>query len=195
MAKKLTELTKDELWRLFPIALTRHQACWEAWYREEKAALVTAFLGLPVTRISHIGSTAVRTIWAKPIVDILVEVSPGCDRVKLKERLQASGYLCMSESESRISFNKGYTEHGFAEKVYHLHIRNLGDNNELYFRDYLVENPEIARQYERLKLTLWKRYEHDRDGYTGAKADFVQRYTKKAKECYGGRYDLETGPA
>lgn len=28
-----------------------------------------------------------------------------------------------------------------------------------------------------MTLGLWKRFEHDRDGYTQAKTDFVQRYT------------------
>ena len=50
-----------------------------------------------------------------------------------------NGYICMSQSENRLSFNKGYTENGFAERTFHLHLRYAGDNNELYFRDYLIE--------------------------------------------------------
>ena len=94
----------------------------------------------------------------------------------------------MSEEEHRISFNKGYTENGFAEKVYHIHLRYTGDNNELYFRDYLNENPETAKEYETLKLELWKKYEHNRDGYTESKTQFVEKYTLIAKEKYGTRY-------
>ena len=99
-----------------------------------------------------------------------------------------SGYICMSETSNRVSFNKGYTEKGFAEKVFHLHLRYVGDNDELYFRDYLVENTNIAIEYEKMKLKLWKNYEFDRDGYTNAKKEFVQRYTEKAKLIYGKRY-------
>lgn len=192
MAKKLTEMTKEELWQRFPIVLTCHQAHWAQWYREEEAALLEAVSGIPVVRISHIGSTAVTTIWAKPIVDILVETALDCDWEELGRRLSYSGYLCMSRSEGRISYNKGYTESGFAQRVFHLHVRVAGDNGELYFRDYLVENPAVARQYERLKLDLWKRFEHNRDGYTDAKTDFVRHYTKKARECYAGRYGTAT---
>lgn len=32
--------------------------------------------------------------------------------------------FCMSQSENKITFNKGYTENGFAEKVFHLHLRH-----------------------------------------------------------------------
>ena len=64
---------------------------------------------------------------------------------------------------------------GFAEKVFHLHLRYYGDNDEVYFRDYLNEHAEIAKLYEEMKLNLWKQYEHDRDGYTEAKREFVKK--------------------
>lgn len=186
MGKKLSEMSLDELWRLFPIFLTEHQDCWENWYAEEKAALekiVSQAVG-----ISHIGSTAVRSIWAKPIIDILLEVPKECDLSAVKDLLTENGYICMSQSTNRLSFNKGYTENGFAEKVFHLHLRYDGDNDELYFRDYIIEYPEIAHEYEKMKLMLWKEFEHDRDGYTAAKTEFVRKYTNEAKLKYGNRY-------
>ena len=94
----------------------------------------------------------------------------------------------MSREKNRISFNKGYTENGFAEKVYHLHLRFEGDNDELYFRDYLNGNKAVAAEYEKLKLSLWKRLEHGRDGYTKAKTDFIKKYTEEARKEYGNRY-------
>jgi hypothetical protein len=49
-------------------------------------------------------------------------------------------------------------------------------------------DPSAAKEYEQLKLGLWKPYEHDRDGYTAAKAAFVAQYTGEAKQRYGSRY-------
>ena len=95
----------------------------------------------------------------------------------------------MAESEKSISFNKGYTENGFAERVYHLHLRMEGDHDELYFRDYLNEYPAIAAEYEALKLRLWKQYEHNRDDYTESKAAFVKDQTRRAKLDFGNRYE------
>ena len=80
------------------------------------------------------------------------------------------------------SFNKGYTENGFAEKVFHLHLRYIGDNDEIYFRDYLITHPDIAKEYETLKLKLWKRFEHNRDGYTESKSEFITKYKMLAKQ-------------
>ncbi len=186
MGKKLSEMSLEELWQLFPIYLVEHKAYWKEWYTEEEVFVKNTLL--KNERISHIGSTAINSIWAKPIIDILVEIPKNCKLSDYKDLIVKSGYICMAESPDRISFNKGYTENGFAERVFHLHLRYLGDNNELYFRDYLIEHPNVASEYEKMKLKLWKEYEHNRDGYTEAKTDFIQKYTEKAKSIYGNRY-------
>ena len=186
MGKKLSEMTLEELWQLFPIYLTEHQLCWQEWYSEEECLLKNAFSSTEI--ISHIGSTAIPSIWAKPIVDILVEIPEGRNLLDYKALLINSGYICMSQSENGLSFNKGYTENGFAERVFHLHLRYAGDNNELYFRDYLIEHPDVAKEYEELKLRLWKKYEHNRDAYTNAKTELVKEYTEKARILYRNRY-------
>lgn len=186
MSKKLSEMSLEELWQLFPIFMTEHQDYWKDWYAEEEILLKPL---LPQTaKMNHIGSTAISTIWAKPIIDILVEVQRECNLSDVKDILTDNGYICMTENTMRISFNKGYTERGFAEKVFHLHLRYIGDNDELYFRDYLNEFPDAASQYEKMKLKLWREYEHDRDGYTNAKSDFIKKITDAAKLIYKNRY-------
>lgn len=189
MPTPLSSMTLEELWALFPITLTAHNPDWQAWYSEMSAILRSALSSRKIIRISHIGSTAINGIWAKPIIDILVEIASDEDISAVSELIIKSGFIKMAESESRISFNRGYTENGFAEKAYHLHLRFAGDNDELYFRDYLNDNPHIAKEYEQLKLSLWHKFEHDRDGYTQAKTEFVKNQTAVAKECYKNRYD------
>lgn len=186
MGKKLTEMTLEELWQLFPVLLTEHKPYWKVWYSKEEDVLKTALS--PVKRISHIGSTAIASIWAKPIIDILVEIPKEYDLSYYKNLIENTGYICMSQSSDRISFNKGYTENGFAEKIFHLHLRLSGDNDELYFRDLLIEYPNIARQYQELKFILWKKYEYNRDKYTNGKTEFVEKYTQKARRNYVDRY-------
>lgn len=58
----------------------------------------------------------------------------------------------------------------------------MNDNDEVYFRDYLNKYPEVAKEYERLKISLWKKYEHNRDEYTKGKTKFVDHYTRLAKK-------------
>lgn len=183
-------MTLAELWQLFPIELTPHNPAWADWYQEE-AALLRQYLHPEHIRIHHIGSTAIPAIWAKPIIDILLEVTDRQTMQRVAAVLVAHGYLQMSANEQRISLNKGYTPQGFADKVFHIHLRLPQDNDELYFRDYLQAHPAIARAYEALKLSLWHRYEHDRDGYTAAKGDFIRRHTQVAKSLYHAPINTE----
>ena len=187
MGKDLADMTKEELWELFPIILTEHRDIWAQWYAEERERLAE-YLPPGKLHIHHIGSTAIQGIWAKPIIDILVEIPVGQAWEEIKLRIIRSGYLCMSETADRASFNRGYTPEGFADRVFHLHLRRAGDHAELYFRDYLNERPALAKQYEALKLSLREKYEHDRDAYTGAKAEFVTTHTAAARRHYGARY-------
>ena len=189
MEKELSEMSLGELWELFPIVLVAHNDKWDLFYDEMEVFLRTALAGYPIERISHIGSTAISGIWAKDIVDVLVEVSRCSDIHHTAKAIEQSGFTRMSTATDRISFNHGYTKDGFAEKVYHLHLRYGGDNDELYFRDYLNENPGIAKEYEQLKLSLWRQYRHNRDAYTEAKTEFVKKHTADARARYGNRYE------
>ena len=108
MGKKLSEMTLEELWQLFPIYLTQHQPYWQEWYLEEESLLKTALSS--TEKINHIGSTAIPSIWAKPIIDILVEIPKKSNLLDYKALITNSGYICMSQNENGLSFNKGYTE-------------------------------------------------------------------------------------
>jgi GrpB-like predicted nucleotidyltransferase (UPF0157 family) len=191
MRKNLSELTLEELWKLFPIILDGHNPEYKKWYLKEKENIEKVVGTNKIERINHIGSTAVEGLIAKPIVDILLEVDYNTDISNLKLRLENSGWRLMSseeETDLKLSFNKGYTPDGFAEKVFHLHLRFLGDWDELYFRDFLKMHKEIAKKYGELKQKLRKQYEHNRDGYTEAKTAFIKKWTKQARKEFPKRY-------
>lgn len=188
MGKELSEMSLEELWQLFPIFLTEHNTFWSEWFQDEKSILEKILPQNQIARISHVGSTFITNIWAKPIVDILLEIPNDISMSVIKEMLLNNGYICMHEEKNRKSFNRGYTNEGFAEKVFHLHLHYYGDNDELFFRDYMNENFVLAKKYEKLKLSLWKEFKYNRDAYTNAKSSFVEKYTKCAKRKYRNRY-------
>ena len=187
MAKELSEMSLEELWKLFPIFLVEHKDNWSLLFEEMKAKLQSILSDYPV-KINHIGSTAIPGIWAKNIVDILIEIPKNFDIEAVAKAIEKNGFIRMSTEERRISFNYGYTKNGFADKVYHIHLRYAGYNDELYFRDYLLEHPNFAKDYESLKLRLSKQFEHNRDAYTNAKTAFIRKWTDVAKVEYFGRY-------
>lgn len=186
-AKPLSEMTLEELWQLFPIILSAHDPNWKKYYREEQALLEKSF-GRLLVRIEHIGSTAVEGLIAKPTVDILLETDPSASPDEVRQTAKRCGYTVMSEKtvpEYRLDLCKGYTPQGFAEKVFHLHIRHPGDWDEIVFRDFLRQNPAKADEYARLKTALQKRFEHNRDAYTEAKGDFIRDCVKEARDRMG----------
>lgn len=72
MGKGLSNMTLEELWKLFPILLVEHNDTWRQRYEEIEGCLTELLADCSVVRISHIGSTAVDGIWAKDIDDVLV---------------------------------------------------------------------------------------------------------------------------
>ena len=79
MEKSLEEMSLQELWALFPIQLAPHNAAWAMDYAEQARALENCLPSNFIARISHIGSTAIESICAKPIVDILLELRTDAD--------------------------------------------------------------------------------------------------------------------
>ena len=184
-------MSLEELWELFPIELKEYNPNYLNWYLEEANNIKKSITSCSIKGIHHIGSTAIPELISKPIIDILLEVDEDCNVKKLQENLEKQQWILMSKQEEpywTMVFNKGYTEEGFAEKIFHLHVRHLGDWPELYFRDYLWKHEEIANEYGKLKLSLLEEFRNDRDGYTEAKADFILEHTAKAREEFGNKY-------
>jgi len=146
-----------------------------------------SLLGDYIIRISHIGSTAIKNIRTKPIVDILIE-SNQKDFQFIKVILLKDNYILMSGNVNKMSFNKGYTINGYDKNVFHIHVKKYDDCDELYFRDYLIDNPDVVKQYENLKYELYNKYNPNRDLYTEGKSKFIKEIVKLSKKEYKDRY-------
>lgn len=188
--KELKDMSIEELWQLFPIILKDHSPNYKLWYNEEKMMLIKILQDCDVSRVNHIGSTSIEGLIAKPIIDILLELPENYDVNRIAKILQNNGWILMQKNDAHrtLDLNKGYTPIGFAEKVYHLHVKPFGDWPELYFRDYLRQHSDIARQYEVLKQELKEQFEHDRDAYTNGKSNFITEQSDKARVEFAGRY-------
>lgn len=182
MNKPLSEMSLEELWELFPIFLVPHNPEWFNWFKDEEKFLTSIIPHDYLVRIDHIGSSAIREIMSKNIVDVMVVLNSIDLFPTVKKILLDNGYLLMNEEGQRMSFNKGYTPNGFANRVFHIHVRLNDDIDEIYFKNYLITHPVVAKRYEELKKELWHKYEHNRDAYTEGKSEFVKMYTVLAKE-------------
>jgi GrpB-like predicted nucleotidyltransferase (UPF0157 family) len=176
--KDLHEMTINELGQLFPIIIEDYSDKWSDLYKEEAKLITDSISHTEIIRIDHIGSTAIPGLKAKPTIDILLQVSEHIEIQKLKDILKSIGYLINDHPENpapHLTFVKGYTKHGFKGQAYHVHIRYNGDWDEIRFKDYLIKNKEIAKEYETLKLELAKKFPNDREAYTDSKTEWIEK--------------------
>ena len=163
------------------VRLVPHHPEWDALFQAEKAKLLEA-LGDLVLDIQHVGSTAIPTISAKPIIDIAVLVKSIEEVSKRVGNIETLGYQKRQEDRpDRIFFTKGPEE----KRIVYLHIGDASTNyvqDMIAFRDYLIENPGQAKKYMELKSELAEKFADDRDTYTPAKESFVQEVLKKANK-------------
>ena len=176
--KSIHDMTIAELGKLFPIIITDYSDKWIELYNSEAKLITDSFALTEIVKIDHIGSTAIPRLKAKPTIDILLQVSEQIDIQKLKDTFESLGYLINDHPENpapHLTFVKGYTKQGFTGQAYHVHIRYHGDWDEIRFRDYLIKNKEIAKEYETLKLELAEKYPNDREAYTDSKTEWIEK--------------------
>ncbi|PSB58601.1 GrpB family protein [Chamaesiphon polymorphus] len=163
------------------VEVVPHDRNWQTAFADEAQQLEIAF-GNNAIAIHHIGSTSIETIYAKPIIDILVEVE---DIHKVNDRnpaIESLGYIAMGEfgiAERRF-FRKDNSE---GIRTHHIHTFEANSAQiarHLAFRDYLRSHPEDARKYSELKQQLARQYPTDIEGYMDGKDDFIRSIERLA---------------
>lgn len=173
------------------VALVPYDPAWPGMFEEEAAFLRRKLPPHLVGRIEHFGSTAVPGLSAKPIIDILVEVTSLEEtKTKLVPILEAQGYEYFWRPAFGDDCPPCYAwfikRNSRGERTHHIHMVEADSAlwDRLYFRDYLRQFPEVAKCYDELKRELSEKYPHDRVGYTREKSGFILEATGRAKEYY-----------
>ncbi|MGB2963765.1 MAG: GrpB family protein [Anaerolineales bacterium] len=155
------------------VELVPHNPEWSQ-LADEEAKLILENLSITVIGIYHIGSTSVPGIKAKPIIDFVMEVKALEDVIQSITVLEGLGYI--SKGEYGIPGRQFFTKDTHGERSHHLHVFQTGHpdiERHLVFRDFLRANPEAAREYEKIKEKLAKRFPKASGSYTEAKSDFI----------------------
>lgn len=174
------------------VAIAAYDPQWPELFRQEKQHLQTCLPGELLRRIEHFGSTAVPGLSAKPIIDILVEVTDlQATRQQIAPILESQGYdyfwrPAMFDGPPYYAWFIKRNSQGV--RTHHIHMveKHFEHWDRLLFRDYLVAHPHIAQQYQELKMRLTSEHSGDRIAYTKGKTDFVGRITREAKRFYHG---------
>src|SRR5262249_48394123 len=161
--------------------------------RREKEHLLSCLPLDLIRRVEHFGSTAVPGLAAKPIVDILVEVTDlRATQERIAPVLEQQGYDYFwrpTHGDAGPPFYAWFINRagGSGIRTHHIHMVEchfFEHWDRLLFRDYLIEHPNVAKEYEALKLRLSSAHPQDRVAYTRGKTEFVVKVTEHAKQYY-----------
>lgn len=165
------------------VVLVPYDEQWPRLFAQE-AAHVHYLLGALVTRIEHIGSTAVPGLDAKPIIDLLVGVR-ALDEAKQQAVpvLEAVGYSYWRDNPNgeRMFLVRGLPPNG--PRTHHIHMVEPASESweRVLFRDYLRGHPDEAQRYARLKHELAVQFPLDREAYTDGKGEYIAAVLAKAR--------------
>jgi len=162
------------------IQLEAYNPSWSSQFQEEAGEL-KRLLPDRILAIHHIGSTAIKGIFAKPTIDILPVVSHIEEVDEVQETLRSNGYQPMGENgiPGRRYFIKGTPE----KHLVHIHFFQDGHSEikrHLLFVHYLNAHPAEAQAYSKLKQELAVQYRLDPESYSQAKTAFIQSIDRKA---------------
>lgn len=166
------------------VELDNYDDNWVFEYEQEKEIL-SKVLKNKIKEIHHIGSTSIKGLKSKPIIDILILINTFKDIEKITKILKEYGYENRGSQgvNNRFFFAKGPE----SARTHYLHVVETKSNtyyNQLYFKKYLIENPRYIKEYCQLKEMLASKYASDRKMYTQGKDEFIKKIIKLAKEEY-----------
>jgi GrpB-like predicted nucleotidyltransferase (UPF0157 family) len=179
------------------VAIVPYDPVWPEAFRHEREHLLSCLPRELIRRIEHFGSTAVPGLAAKPIIDMLVEVTDlEATRARIAPVLEARGYEYFWRPTSGDDGPPFYAwfikrDPRTGARTHHIHMVEssfTGHWDRLLFRDYLNAHPEVAREYEALKTRLAAATPQDRVAYTRGKTEFIERVTARAKLASVGEH-------
>ena len=182
LPQRIARITREH------ISLMPYDPGWPILFGEEKNHLLSCLPRELIARIEHFGSTAIPGAAAKPIIDILVEVTSLEEtKARIVPILEARGYEYFwrpSHGDDIPPFYAWFIKRNpTGIRTHHIHMveKDFEQWDSLLFRDYLIEHPDVAKEYECLKVDLARVYPNDRVAYTNGKTEFIIRITQLAK--------------
>jgi GrpB-like predicted nucleotidyltransferase (UPF0157 family) len=185
LQQRIDEAVREE------IEIVPYNPAWLSIFEKEKKLLIKKLPGNIIRRIEHFGSTAIPCMAAKPIIDILIEVTSLEETKKrIVPVLKKEGYdyfwRPINNDNNSLHYAWFIKRDSTGKRTHHIHMVEKDSElwDRIFFRDYLAEFPEAAKQYEELKIQLAGQYPEDRISYTEGKTKFISDLTGKAKEYY-----------
>lgn len=177
------------------IEVTDYRPEWETLFKEE-AKKIKKILGKNCAGVYHIGSTSVKGLAAKPIIDIMPVVKDISLVDAHDKEFESLGYEC--RGEFGIPGRRFYAKGG-DNRTHHIHIFELSNQTDIQrhiaVRDYLRSHQDTAAEYAALKKKLAAEFPFDNDGYCNGKEEYMKSLEKKALRWQAKQNRLSMGIA
>lgn len=134
--------------------------------------------------IDHVGSTSIKGIKSKPIIDINIQTDNLEDFKKYTESaVEGDIYTVKKEPSLGGDYLIRKEEDGKVKAF--IHVYQTGDMNgitSILFRDYLNSHEDERIHYQKLKMELYDKYKDNRKEYTHGKDEFIKKIISLAME-------------
>lgn len=168
-----------------PVEVVDYDPHWPTIYGAEQKRIL-AKTAPHLTKLEHIGSTAIPGQRAKPIIDMMAAIHKLGELDTFRLGLETLGYeMYDTGMQNRYFFRRQDVASG---QVFHLHIVELStwpERKERLLRDYLLVHPEAVAAYGEVKAELARAHPEDSHAYTEAKTEFIQSIIDKARADLG----------
>ena len=135
--------------------------------------------------VEHVGSTSVKDLKAKPVIDIMVGVSSlPADITPVADYLRKFGYEYMERYNQLIPERRFFQKEENGVRTHQVHLTSFHSDfwkKLLFFRDQLRQNPAIRESYEKVKLELAKKSWNSVNDYASAKSEFIESIDQQRK--------------
>ena len=134
-------------------------------------------------KIEHIGSTSIKGLGAKPVIDIMIGLIDFNTADNHISAITRQGYTYVSEFENEMPYRRFFTKEINRKRTHHIHMVELETefwNRHLKFRNHLRLNNEDRDKYMDLKMNLAKREWADGNEYAAAKSEFIRNIEKSS---------------
>jgi len=134
-----------------------------------------------IISIEHVGSTAVRGLYAKPIIDMNVIIDDFSILPIVIQRLSQINYTHVGDLGiiDREAFKYTDKPHLMEHHLYVCSKNSLEHKRQIAFRDYLRLNPDDCEKYSRIKIEMAKKFPHDIDNYISGKQSVILEIYEK----------------
>jgi GrpB-like predicted nucleotidyltransferase (UPF0157 family) len=166
------------------ITLVPYNTDWPLLFEQERILLVNAMKEWEIS-VEHIGSTAIPNIQAKPVIDIMIGVQDlSIADIFLIKIIRSLGYDYIDGYEVIMPERRYFQKDVDNIRTHQIHLVEYDSSfweRHLLFRDYLRTHPNIAKQYESLKLDISTKF-IDTNQYASAKTKFIREVEKLARK-------------